>query len=250
MIVSAQENQRVEPLAESGPVVVLVQIFLDLLGRILDSNHVNPRILAHQIGNDLLKDGPYMLSNVPVGRNLVPVWVVPPTLVDRAAARDRVAGRGAEATFALGPPEQLAWVGDDDSRGRFLRLERLDQTNHGALVYAARSADDAVGEDAELLGAFPEDDDDAGALLDAAADANLDVWDRLVSDLAQGQQHLSEALVGEAGLDHLADGMVHVEALAVVPAFVLGQEELEVAIWVLFRPDLIGVVDEVSVRNE
>jgi hypothetical protein len=90
--------------------------------------------------------------------------------IDAAALREGVPRCLRYGFAALAPPSQLAHVCEDDARGRGPRLDMLNQGDCRAFADAARAADDAMGQDAEILGVLIEENDDARLMAEVARD--------------------------------------------------------------------------------
>lgn len=236
--------------APSCPVTIVVEKPLNIMSGIAENNEIDTRLAVDVLGQDLLEDVRGMVLGALAARDGVDGRVVVAALLHGALHRRALAAARVERALALGPPPRLAHVGEHDARRRGvalaarLLLESLHDGRHAALVDATRAADDAVREDAELLVALAEDDYDAGLGLDVLAQENGQV--RLGGLGAEGQDDFLQALGLEALVNEQLDGLVEVEALALIVALVAVEEELVEELRVLDGANLIIVVDEVA----
>lgn len=108
-----------------------------------------------------------------------------------------VEGIGTQGAVSGGPVDELAEIREEDARGRrvgrrgLLRLDLHDGIDEGALVYAARSADDSVGKSPEILKGFSAYDHNA--LLGRYIFADQDGDSGLAGRGTEGQVLLGQA---------------------------------------------------------
>ena len=182
-------------------------------------------------------------------------------------ARQSGPRRPAHGAPAAAVPEQLAHVRDADGR-RVLRSEGEGGKRDGGAGVVGFLADQAVGQDAEVLDAFADVEDQPGGGGEVGGGEDRDVRGgrgRLVGERGDVE---GERGGGQAREDDAADagwfsrrltfwwfgrirggeGDVTVEGFAVdfFVALVLADEVMEILLWVPFGPDLVLFVNEVS----
>lgn len=270
----ATHGQTSNPTSQALP--VRIQDPLHRRGAVTDPHDLHHRVRGDEVhvADDLLEDAPHVRGGTAVARHRVGggaslrAVVAKPAPVHGAAHRGALRASRGEAAAALGPPPQLARVGEDDSGdgifgasgatcmvailslvvvlNLFVLEERPGNVHHAALVDSAGAADDPVRDHAELLLALSDDEDDAFLALEVGRDEDGDVG--LGGRGAQGQGKLGQAQGLEARVDELClDGRVEGESLAVIVAHVLGVEVLEVVGRPVDPPDLVRLgVDEVT----
>lgn len=210
-----------------------------------------------------------MLHHRPIPRHLIDPRVMIPAHVHGTRHRHAVALHGRQPAAPLGPPPQLAGVGEHHGgrawvRGRaLLRLERVEEAQHRTARDAAGPADHAVREHAERLRGLAEEEDHAAGGREVGGGEDWDV--RFGGRGTDGEGDGGEVVFGgQAGVDFFDDGFCGVvswdgwevwgggrvtvegEAVALVPAVVFGQEVLEVVVRVVDGADLVDLVDEVA----
>lgn len=199
-----------------------------------------------------------MFLGIRAAGDAVAAGVEPPAAHGGAAHGDALTLAVAQGTAALGPPPRLARVGEHHAHVilflLLLLLQRLDDRDHAALVDAARAANHAVREDAQLLLGLADDDHDAACGAEVARDEDGGLLGDLVLGSGGGREcgdgrkgDLDELVArGEAGMDDVLDGEVEGKALALVVAGVLGEKEVEVELGIGIGADLVGLVDVVA----
>lgn len=198
-----------------------------------------------------------MFLGIRAAGDAVAAGVEPPAAHGGAAHGDALTLAVAQGTAALGPPPCLARVGEHHAHVilflLLLLLQRLDDRDHAALVDAARAANHAVREDAQLLLGLADDDHDAARGAEVARDEDGGLLGDLVlgsgggRECGDGKGDLDELVArGEAGMDDVLDGEVEGKALAVVVAGVLGEEEVEVELGIGIGADLVDLVGVVA----
>lgn len=120
-----------------------------------------------ELAYHVLEDVADVLLGILVAGNDVLRVVEPVCVLHGALLRQRVPRRLRDGRLAAPPPPQLSHVGEDDARGvgivgrRALCLDVLDEIDGRACVDSSFAADDAVGEDADVLRVLVEEDHDA-----------------------------------------------------------------------------------------
>lgn len=271
---TATHGQTSNPTSQALP--VRIQDPLHRRGAVTDPHDLHHRVRGDEsrVPQDLLEDAPDVRGGAAVARHRVGggaalrAVVAEPAPVHGAAHRGALRASRGEAAASLGPPPQLARVGEDDSGGGifgaggatcvvFIPIlmlvlivivleERPGNVYHAALVDSAGATDDPVRDDAELLLALADDEDDALLALEVGRDEDGDVG--LGCRGVQGQGELGQAQGLEARVDELClDGSVEGETLAVVVSHVLGVEVVEVVGRPVDPADLVRLgLDEVA----
>jgi hypothetical protein len=172
-----QQRKALHPRTPDLPIILIIQIPLHLVRDIGDSHDSQLRIPPHHPPQHLLKHALHVASDRLMARDGIKPRVVRPAPVDGALHGHREPRAQRQPAPALGPPPQLARVGDDDADPvpRVGTLDGLHDGQDGALGQPARTADDAVRDDAQVLRRLAEEDDDAGRFVDVAADEDGDV---------------------------------------------------------------------------
>jgi len=85
-----------------------------------------------------------------------------------------------------------------------LLLQGLDEASHGTLIDATWPIADAICTNAESLGAFTEDDNNAGLLVQVWAHVDRDILLGGISD-SEWKEHLLQPEIAQARGDDLVD---------------------------------------------
>ena len=211
-VASAQNSQAIQLRPNPGPNRVVVQVRLDIIGCASQGDNIHPRLLPHQPRhNNALKHLPHMLPHTPLPRHLINPRVMIPSIMHSARHRQHVPLNRSQPLPALGPPPQLAGIGEHHARragvdGRaLLGAERVDEAENGAVLDAAAAADDAVREHAEGLAGLAEEEDDAGLGGEGGGGKDGDV--RVRGGRAEGERDFGQAGGFEAGVDDFGYGI-------------------------------------------
>ena len=152
----AQQRQALHPRTPDLPPPLVIQIPLHLIRHVGDSHNSQLRVRPHHPSQHLLEDPSHMAPHRLVAGDSVQPRVIRPAVVDGALHRDREPAAHRQPALPLGPPPELARVGDDDADpvpvpevvGLLVLDDGPSNGEDRAPVHAARAADDAVGDDA------------------------------------------------------------------------------------------------------
>lgn len=176
MIIGSKSGKCLHSSTPLLPLPIFLQELRNSHSTFSNANNVQFRLRVAEFLNHVIEDVIDMLRHVPVSRDGVLHLVETEGKLYCALLGKCKPGRLRNSLSSSSPPHQLAHVCQDDTGGVGEGLDVLDHVDSGTGVDSAWAADDAVGEDAEVIFVLIEEYDDAFLGLDVGRDEDREVW--------------------------------------------------------------------------
>jgi hypothetical protein len=175
MIISSKSRKCIHSSTPFLPIALIIQKLCDLHRTLADAHNIQLRLRITKRLDDMVEDVIDMLGRALVTRDSVLLLIKAVRKLNSAVVRQRVPTRLSNGLLSASPPTELSHVGQDNARGIRERLDVFDHVDSRANVDTAFTADNAVGEDAEVLVVFVEEDDNSLRRLDVGRDEDRDM---------------------------------------------------------------------------
>ena len=117
IVKATQNNHGIHFGSERCPNLVIVEVVLHRVRHVTNRDNIDLGLVVDELRHDLLENVLHMIRRSGIFRNGVFHGIVVPTVVDQTAPGNLVTSKLTQRLLSLGPPPEVAGVGDNDTGG-------------------------------------------------------------------------------------------------------------------------------------